>query len=443
MRKNGRGGRATSSERSFARNRLLARLLFLLAGGILLNNGLLTALVRTDAYDFTAMYLAGHGILERADLYSDEAMARLAHHAPDPAGIRFVYPFFYPPISAVLFVPLACLPFWLAARVWVLVNVGCLAVAARLLAPYFLGRLDTEKRLLWAGLGALLLAGYHSLGHTLQVGQATLVVAVFLLGGLALARANRDLAAAGLLAIGTFFKPVAVLLALYLLLKGRWRLIGFWIAAMLVGVAASIAFFGTDVHVTWLRYFARYNGAPMYWVSWQDAVAFWGRLFKWEGMCPFPQYGYLAGPLTTATQVILLLPLLPLLLMRRWGQLTDRRLLAELSLLLLVAILASNLAAIHIYLLLTFGLAAALAYVREDWRERQGSWYLTAVWVSAYCLLALPFQYRAPELQHGILVLAISSKFYGGVVLWALLVYLLARDRGMQPPATQEDQVSR
>jgi len=390
----------------------------------LLNNGLLTALVRADAYDFTAMYLAGHGILERAELYSDEALARLRHHAPPAPGIRFLYP----PISAVLFVPLACLPFWLAARVWVLVNLACLAAAVRLLAPYLLGSLDAEKRLLWAGFGALLLAGYHSLGHTLQVGQATLVMAVLLLGGLALARANRDLAAAALLAIGTFFKPVAMLLAFYLLLKGRWRFIAFWIAAMLVGAAASIAFFGTDVHVTWLRYFAAHHGAPMYSVSYQDAVSFWGRLFKWEGICPFPQYGYLAGPLTTATQVILLLPMLPLLLMRRWGQLTDRRLLAEFSLLLLVTILAANLAGIHIYLLLTFGLAAALAYLRQDSLTSRQFWNLAVAWAAAYCLLALPFQYRAPELQHGILVLAISTKFYGGLVLWVILRYLLACD---------------
>ncbi len=417
---------------------VLTCLLFLLAGGTLLNNGLLTALVRADAYDFTAMYLAGHGILEKSDLYSDEAIARLRHHAPDAPGIRFLYP----PISAALFVPLSFLPFWLAVRVWLLVNVGCLAATARLLAPYFLGSLDAERRLLWAGFGALLLAGYHSLAHILQVGQATLVVAVFLLGGLALARANRDLAAAALLAVGTFFKPVAVLLAFYFLLKRRWRLIAFWITAMLVGAAASVAFFGTDMHIAWLRYFARHHGAPMYWVSFQDAVAFWGRLFKWEGIAPFPQYAYLAGPLTAATQVILLLPVLPLLLMRRWEQLTDRRLLAELALLMLVVILGSNLAAIHVYLLLTFGLAAALAYIRQDWRHRKEFWYLAAAWVAAYCLLALPFQYRAPELQHGILVLAISTKFYGGVTLWGLLVYLLARDRHIKTLVTQEAPVN-
>ncbi len=423
-----------NNERGLTRNRLLARLLFALAVGVLLNNGLLTALVRANAYDFTAMYLAGHGILEGAELYSDEAIARLAHHAPPAPGIRFLYP----PLSAVLFVPLACLPFWLAARVWLLINLGCLALVAYFLASYFLEGLDAEQRLLWAGFGALLLAGYHSLGHTLQVGQATLVVAVFLLGGLTLARANRDLAAAALLAIGTFLKPVAMLLAFYLLLKGRWRLIAFWIAAMLVGAAASIAFFGADVHVTWLRYFAGHHGAPMYWVSFQDAVAFWGRLFKWEGICPFPQYGYLAGPLTTATQVILLLPVLPLLLMRRWQRLTERRLLAELSLIILVAILCSNLAGIHIYLLLSFGLAAGLAYLRQDLLASRQFWYVAVAWAAAYCLLALSFQYRAPELQHGILVLAISSKFYGGVILWSLLVYLLARDRGMAPPPTQE-----
>jgi len=431
--KDGPGGSATSRECSFTRNRLLAGLLFALAVGLLLNNGLLTGLVKGDAYAFAAMYLAGRGAQERADFYSHETMARLAQRARTPR-VAFVYP----PLAAIFFLPLSLLPFWLATRVWLLINLGCLALVAYFLGSHYLEGLDREQRFLWAGAGAALLAGYHSIAHILQVGQATLVVAVFLLGALRLARRDRDLAAGVVLALGTFFKPAVAILPFYLLLKGRWRLIGFWLGAMALGAAISLALFGTEMHINWLRCFGEHNALPDYWVSFQDAVAFWGRLFKWEGIAPFPQYAYLAGPLTTATQIILLLPVLPLLLMRRWQQLTERRLLAEVSLLILVAIIASNLTGIHIHFLLTFGLAAALAYVREDWRERQGSWYLTAVWVSAYCLLALPFQYRAPELQHGILVLAISSKFYGGVILWGLLVYLLARDRGMAPPPTQE-----
>jgi len=399
-------------------------LLMLLAVGVFLEAGFMKAVVRGNTYDFSGMYRGGRAIATGVNPYSDEAIAHVAPDAPKEPGVRFVYP----PASALFFVPLALLPYEVANRLWMLLGLICLAYLARALARHWLGDLQGSDRLVWAGIGLLLLASYHSISHALQVGQATLVVAALIMGGFELAQSRLELKAAALLAIGSFVKPVVVLLPVYLLLKRRWRIVGIWAGLMVVGLVLSLAVFGLQLHADYLRYFVAHHGQPMYWVSFQDAVAFWGRLLVWEH-APLRQFAHLAGPLTLATQIILALPVLLLLPWRRWDELSDRRRLAELSLLVLVAIVASNLAAIHIYLLLIPGLAAALAYVRDDGRGAGVVWWLTAAWAVSYCLLALPFDYRAPELQRGILVLAISTKFYGAIILWGILTYLLARSK--------------
>ncbi|MGD9495853.1 MAG: glycosyltransferase family 87 protein [Armatimonadota bacterium] len=403
-------------------HQVMAIALMAISGGVLLDAGVLKAFARANAYDFTAMYRAGRGIVTGGDLYSDEGLARIAPEALAAPGVRFVYP----PLSALFFVPISLLPFGVACRLWMTISLGALAVLAGILSRYWLHGLAADARWLWAGFGVLLVAAYHAVSHTLQVGQVEIVTGALALGGFELGRRQRTLAAAAVLAAGTLLKPSVALVGLFFLLKRHWPVALGWVGFVALGLALSFAVFGIEMHQRYWQYFLAHHGQRLVGVSFQDAVAFWGRLLVWEGHAPLTQYAHLAGPLTTATQVLLAIPIAALLPWRRWHELSDRRLLAELSLVFLVAIAASNLAGIHIYLLMTPGLAVTGAWLRELTGSRRFYWAMVA-WAAAWSLLALPFDYRAPELQHGFLVLAISSKFYGALILWGLLTWLLAR----------------
>lgn len=413
--------------RSKDRIAILGCLLILLSGIALLNNGLATALVRANMYDFLCFYGASQGLLRGVDFYDWDETAKIAAEYGEDNFLNV-----YPPLSSLMFAPLALLPWSVATRIWTLLSLAALIAFVVLLGRWFLRGLDGSTRLIWAGVGLMLIAMYHSLGHAFQVGQVTMIVAALLMGVLTLARDRRDNAAAGLLSVAFFFKPTAVVLILYFLLKRRWRLVLYSLAGITILLLISVAVLGVPIHESYVQrmiwYFDRVDPG----VNYQDAPSFWARLVAREGVSPFPQYAHLLKPLSRLSLVVIMVPTVLLLWRRRWEELSDGALLAEFGLLLTAVLLTQNQSAIHAWFLPSIALAGAAIYIREMDPDSRRFWWLAVGWAAAWCLIALPFQFREPELRRGLLVLATSSKFYGGLVLWGVLLAVVSghhRDR--------------
>lgn len=393
--------------------RVAAMVMFLVAIGLVLDGGLMTALITADTYDFDAYYLAGQAVLRGYSPYDNRQVYRTADEL-GLARMRFVYA----PLVAPLFAPVALLPYGVASRLAVLMQLGGLVVLALLLAPYLLRGLEGDDRSLWAGMGALLLAAYHPAGYVLRVGQISLVIACLLLWSLSLAQRGQDRAAGVVLAVGVAVKPECAPLLLYFLLKRRWAAAGWTLLVLALIVALGLLVMGVDVHRAYLNQLLQFWQTPKFAAGYQNLPAFWARLLAWPGHSPLRGFEHLLEPLSTVGAVLLLAPAVTVALLRRWEQLSENERLGELSLLLLATVLATRAAGLHTLVYALPGLVVVLVALRE----LPLRWGCLVAWGAAYCLLALQFQYRAPALEHGARVVLISSKLAGGLVLWGMLL---------------------
>ncbi|NEA50391.1 glycosyltransferase 87 family protein [Streptomyces sp. SID10815] len=144
-----------------------------------------------------------------------------------------VLPFTYPPFAALLFAPLAQLPWEAALVLWRALSIAALLVitagSLRLLTSPAAGRVR-ERALLWAAAGLWL----EPVRHTLDQGQINLLLGALVVGGLALCRTAAGRGAAVGLAASVKLTPAVG--GLYLLATRQWRA-ALW--AVVTGAAAT------------------------------------------------------------------------------------------------------------------------------------------------------------------------------------------------------------
>lgn len=186
---------------------------------------------------------------QRTDLTVYLAAAQALRDGGDLYEARNVrnWPYLYPPLPAVLFVPLTHFSRGMAAFVWFLVSLGALG-ACVLLMRAALRRVDPALagRAAWMGLLAASLPALH----TLQRGQINALVLLCVCAGLyALAR-RRDVLAGASLAMAAALKVTPGFVLVYLL--GKWvqqqaRMVraGQWAPRrVLAGSGATLGFAG-------------------------------------------------------------------------------------------------------------------------------------------------------------------------------------------------------
>jgi Glycosyltransferase family 87 len=145
--------------------------------------------------------------------------------------------FFYPPVFALLFIPIALLPGWLRDAVWYLVTLGSFVVLMRTgeaLARHLFPGEWTDTELTRFRVLAFVLNAKFML-HVLE-NQAydSLVVMFFMLGFLALVR-NRSVLAGASFGMAIALKASPLIALPYLLIKRRFAAV-----AMLMAVAAGL-----------------------------------------------------------------------------------------------------------------------------------------------------------------------------------------------------------
>ena len=203
--------------------------------------------------DFVQFYLMGHALRAGENMYAP--LAELAARF-DPSVDKWLLISAYPPIVALIGLPLSYLPYFWSVIAWMVFELGCLVAAVILIVRHFGGR--SAGTAVFVTVAAYL--GCQPIYMDLYLGQVMIPILLLLtLTWLAL-KSEKDFLAGVLLGIVIAIKLYAWPIALFLLIKGRWRAP---VAAVAVFIAANglmTLLVGTS---TILDYYFRVGGAVL------------------------------------------------------------------------------------------------------------------------------------------------------------------------------------
>jgi hypothetical protein len=204
-------------------------------------------------YYAAALALRGNA---QANIYDLRVLrqAALAHHAMPPSDL-----YLYPPVLAVLLLPLTAMPYDAARLLWVGFSLACWLACALLLvdllraalqdapssappAPARAWRQALRHRFiegadagLWRFAAAAMLFAaltFMPLAMTVAYGEVNALILLCLLLAAWLARCRRPLAAGMLLGLAAGIKVYPLVLIGYYALRGRWRVVGSALASL-------------------------------------------------------------------------------------------------------------------------------------------------------------------------------------------------------------------
>lgn len=212
--------------------------------------------------DFTAFYTAGELLREGRgrQLYDAQAQLQLQRAFASDFEIRHgALPYIHPPFEALIFVPLAFLPYLPAFVVWNVVNLAMLVAIPLLLRGALDGLLDVP---VWEWILALL-AFFPVFANLLQGQDAILLLLVFVLSYRAL-RSGADFTAGCWLGAGIFRYHLAVPLVLILALWGRRKLAAGFATVSAAAVLLSVAMVGWRGALKYPAYMWQWASASSY-----------------------------------------------------------------------------------------------------------------------------------------------------------------------------------
>lgn len=181
-------------------------------------------------------------------IYRDAARAVV--DGGSPAGVEG---YIYPPLLAVLMVPLALLPLGLSAAVWQALSLALLLLAARSCARFVVGG-RPPPRLLWAPLACVLRLADSGFAN----GQADFVTLFLIVAALADVRRGREGRAGAWVGLAAAIKVLPGALLVWFLVRRRWRALvggGGMLAAAGLGlpaIALGPARFADELGI-WMR----------------------------------------------------------------------------------------------------------------------------------------------------------------------------------------------
>lgn len=151
------------------------------------------------------------------------------------------------PILAWLFMPLALLEEPTAG--WVFLAFGVAAVAATYVLLLRLGDFNVVS----GAMLALSILASGPLVNSLREGNTTHFILLLLVAALLLWRAGAEYSAGLVLGLCALFKLPLMLFGLYVLLRGRWRVVAGGATAIVGAVLLSVAVFGLQINIDWYR----------------------------------------------------------------------------------------------------------------------------------------------------------------------------------------------
>jgi hypothetical protein len=197
--------------------------------------------------DITQFFLMGHALRGGANLYAPlhDLAAQFAPYLTDWIKLSA-----YPPIVAVIGLPLSYLPYFWSVIIWMVFELGCLVAAVILIVRHFGGRAAATPVLVTV----CAFVAWQPIFIDLYHGQVMIPILLLLTLVWFALKAQKDIKAGILLGVVISIKLYAWPLAIFLLLKGRWRAPG---VAFIVFVAANALMVGWVGSATVLDYYTR------------------------------------------------------------------------------------------------------------------------------------------------------------------------------------------
>lgn len=192
--------------------------------------------------------LAGGALVLRGragDLYDPAAQRAVEAAITGDPGYLNLY--ISPPFVALLYAPLAALPYAIAALAWTAICLALLAAAARLARPL----LPALARDRW-GTALLAAAAAQPVLETLGSGQDAALSALIWIAGARLALSRRDVAAGVVLGLGAFKPQLFIVAPLLLLALRRFRAAAACLATFAALGALSLALVGPQGITAWI-----------------------------------------------------------------------------------------------------------------------------------------------------------------------------------------------
>ena len=206
----GRGTAGSNVNDPVVKSHRTIRLLQAAVGGLALG-ALVTSVLIPAAYtqDLQVEYLTAWALRDGVDIFTP--LTELSARYFPVQTENFPHPTPYPPLVALLSLPLTLLPFSVVAPLWLLANVGLLIVIGRWL------KLSMPT--------SLMLAAWPPLWCLLSIGQLELLILASVMLGWRAAAAGQDLRAGFWLGLPASLKFYPVLLLIPFVVLGRGRLV--------------------------------------------------------------------------------------------------------------------------------------------------------------------------------------------------------------------------
>jgi len=201
--------------------------------------------LRGRSGDFSQFYVAGlladRGEIDR--LYDQAYFFGLQHDWKEDGGLFSLYP----PMMALVMMPLARLPFYSALVVWWGLQAACFAAAGWILY----GMMDLSRR--WRVIALAALANLYPLAVAVHMAHLTPMLLLVLAGGIAWHGRGKTVSAGLLLSLLAIKPQLALGLVLWLCLRRDLRTLAGVAAGMLAQAAAVAAAFGPAVFRDYLQ----------------------------------------------------------------------------------------------------------------------------------------------------------------------------------------------
>lgn len=188
----------------------------------------------------TGGHFAMHDVVRMYDRDAQHAYQLEITHKP-----AFLDVFISPPHTALFFAPFAALPFRAAYVVFTVLSLVAFVVAlakARELAP------DDRTFATFA----LAFAASEPFAETIFIGQTSGFMLLLWVWGITLAIEKRDVAAGMILGLGALKPQLFLLVPVVLVARGRWRMLGAFLATGAALVAIGALACGPRAYVAWI-----------------------------------------------------------------------------------------------------------------------------------------------------------------------------------------------
>lgn len=393
-------------------------LVFLLAVAtvmLILMSRMIYETLTSNLEDFYLYYLAASGFRQNLNIYD---MVQWDHWEPLARSLSvptYAPPYRYPPLLAVMIMPLLSLPPRQAGFVWTVFNGIAIIGAVTLLAAIIPGGL---KRRPWMWVIAAIFIPVLS---TLYAGQVNALVFLSIALALWAFKREKPLGAGLALSLGVMLKLMPLTLVAYFLWRRQWRVVGGAIIGIIFLSLACVPFVGWDTLSSFGQHMIS-NADPQILQSNplnQSLLGFFGRLltsYSWG-----TAWGNNPSLAWTLGRGLGLVIFIATFLLCWPGRPLQDFLLEEVSLVIIATLLFPSIAWYHFQILLLIPIFTLF------WNRPESPYRRKLAWIAIGCLVMINLQgILWPVLLKQVLLLSLAT--YAMLILWGTLAWELFRE---------------